>query len=79
MAPQPIRNPHYVVLDMFDEPVFNETTQTIFFSSIKACKKAFEEYSEEFVAEDLDTGELLTRGEEDGTRYTIFKEVKVRL
>lgn len=80
MATHPMRKrwkPRFVVMDPFGDPVFNTKTQDHFFPNVIACQDAVEAYTEEFVAEDLDTGEMLTRGEEiSSSSYVIFKEVK---
>lgn len=66
----------YIILDELDEPIFSEHTQTIFHNSIGDCLDSLQDYLGDAVAEDLDTGEITTAGEEVGQGFRIFQEIE---
>lgn len=69
----------YVVFNVIiDYPLFNEVTQTQFFPTIKACRRAIEEDLDGVEAINMDTNEIVTPRSEGATEqdYAIFREVK---
>ena len=69
----------YVAVNPDQDLVFNTANQSPYFCSLRACEKGIFEELDERVAEDLDTHETLSAGQEYGRQkrnYRIFKEVK---
>lgn len=72
------KRPRIVAVDPQGGLVFNCNTQTYYFRSIKAAKRAIQEDLEEPVAEDLDEKREITFGEDSEWElkdYRFFQEI----